>query len=603
MRRFFAFVAAMSLQGPSSAGEPEVTAEELLAHVRALASDEFEGRGSGTPGEARAAEYVAKEFERLGLEPLGREGTPFQTVEMSGTFRAKPTCKLTLEGAGEPLELALESEWMPLSASADGEVSGEVVFAGYGIRAPELKYDDYRGLDVKGKVVVVFRHVPEGPWWHDRRSLMRHAPLVQKLRHAADLGASAVIVANDPRNFGEAKGGGAGARPDTAVTDEIGARLAAIPFAHVTLGAAERLFPAAFGRSPKDLEGRINGMDGAAPSSMAGKGTVRLVVRTEREVLKGRNVCALLRAGAPDATDEIVVLGAHHDHLGRGGGGSLARSAEERGEIHNGADDNASGVAGVLEAAEFLAAHRAELRRSVLFVTFTGEERGLLGSLWFVEAPPVPLSRIAAMVNLDMIGRLQGRKLFVGGVGTSPGFRALAEACAGDVGVDIALGDGGRAPSDNTSFYAKRIPVLWLFSGMHPEYHRPADDVERIDAAGMEKAGRLAARLVLGIGKLPARPVFTRADTGGEPPRAVLGIVVEQDGKGVRIGRIQDDGPAAAAGLASGDVIVAIDGDPTPDLEALRRICYARDVGDKVKVKALRGEKELEVEVTLAQGR
>jgi Peptidase family M28/PDZ domain/PA domain len=604
MRRFFTLVAAMAaFVEPSAAGEAEVTAEDLLAHVRTLASDQLEGRGSGTPGEERAAEYVAAEFLRLGLEPLGKDKTPFQTVEMAGTFRAKPTCKLELDGPGGPLDLALEREWMPLSASADGEIAADVVFAGYGIRAPELKYDDYAGLDVKGKIVVVFRNAPAGPWWADQRSRMRHAPLVQKLRHAADLGAKAVLVANDPRTFAEGKGGAAGARPDTAVTDEIGARLAAIPFAHVTLGAAERLFPAAFGKSPRDLEDRINGEDGATPASMPGKGRLRLVVHTEREVLKGRNVCALLRAGAPDATDEVVVIGAHHDHLGRGGGGSLARSPEERREIHNGADDNASGVAGVLEAAEYLAARRGELKRSVLFVTFTGEERGLLGSLWFVEAPPVPLSRVAAMVNLDMIGRLQGRRLFVGGVGTSPGFKALVESSAKDLGVDVALGDGGRAPSDNTSFYAKRIPVLWLFSGMHPDYHRPADDVEKIDAPGMEKAARLAARLAEGLAKLPVRPEFTRADAGGEPPRAVLGIVAEQAPGGVRIGQVQEGAAAAAAGLLEGDVIVAIDGEATPDLGALREVLFARDVGDKVKVKARRGEKEIEVEVALVQGR
>jgi membrane-associated protease RseP (regulator of RpoE activity) len=207
------------------------------------------------------------------------------------------------------------------------------------------------------------------------------------------------------------------------------------------------------------------------------------------------------------------------------------------------------------------------------------------------------------MVNLDMIGRLGHKRLFVGGVGTSPGFRALVEGSAKDVGVDVALGDGGRAPSDNTSFYAKRIPVLWLFSGMHPEYHRPADDVEKIDAAGMEKAAKLAARLVEGLAKLPERPVFVQADTGGEPPRAVLGIVVEAATGGVGIGRVQPDGPAEQAGLRQGDVIVSLGGEATPDLGALAAILFARDVGDRVKVKVKRGELEIEVEVVLGRGR
>ena len=604
MRRVLAFFLAVLPRAVADepAPSPEITAAELLAHVRTLASDEFEGRGTGTPGEERATDYVAERFRELGLEPPGEGQGFFQPVEMPGAFRAKPGCRLSLEGAGEPLDLALEREWLPLSASADGEAEGEIVFAGYGIRAPELKYDDYEGLDAKGKIVVVFRNAPAGAWWTDERARQRHAPLVQKLRHAADAGAKALIIANDPRTFGSGKGGAAGARPDTAVTDEIGARLARIPFAHLTLAAAGRVFPAAFAATPRELEDKINTEEGAVPFSVAGKGRVKLVVATEREVLRGRNVCALLKAGAPDATDEVVVIGAHHDHVGRGGPGSLARSPEEKGEIHNGADDNASGVAGVIEIAEYLAARRGELRRSVLFLTFTGEERGLLGSMHFVEAPTLPLSRVAAMVNLDMIGRLEGRRIFVGGVGTSPGFRALVEACAKEGAVEVALGDGGRAPSDNTSFYAKRIPVLWLFSGMHGDYHRPSDDADKVDPAGMEKAARLAARLVEELAKLPERPVFVRADAGGEPPRAVLGIIVEAAEGGVRIGRVQPDAPASLAGLEAGDLIVAVGGEPTPDLGALRDALGRRDPGDRVRMKVRRGEKEIEVEATLAKG-
>lgn len=599
-------LAALVGLGVAVAGDekttPEITAPELLGHVRVLASDDLEGRGSGTPGEERATRYIEEQFEKLGLEPLGADGSGFQTVDMAGAFRAKPACKLALEDAGEPLGFALEREWLPLSATADGEVSGDLVFAGYGIRAPEFKYDDYAGLDVRGKIVVVFRNTPKGPWWDDAQARMKHAPLVQKLRNAADLGAKAIVVANDPRSFRDEKGGPAGGRPDTTVTGDVGAPPAGIPFVHLTLGAADRLFRASFGASPQQLEAKINGEDGATPASLAGKGRLHLVVETEHEVLKGRNVCALLKAGAPDATDEIIVLGAHHDHLGRGGPGSLARSAEEAHEIHNGADDNASGVAGVLEAAQYLAARKAELRRSVLFLTFTGEERGLLGSLWFVDKPPVPLSRIAAMVNLDMIGRLGTKKLFVGGVGTSPGFHALVEGAAKDVGVEISLGEGGRAPSDNTSFYAKRIPVLWLFSGMHADYHRPTDDTEKIDAVGMEKAARLAARLVLDLARQPDRPPFVRADNGGEPPRAVLGIMVEAAPGGVRITHIQPEAPAERAGLKEGDVIVSLGGEATPDLGVLRELLFVRDAGERVKVKVKRGDEEIEVEAELARG-
>jgi hypothetical protein len=608
MRRFRFFLAALMAEaGRAAAGDeaaPEITAAELLGHVRSLASDEWEGRGSGTPGEQRASAYVADAFAKLGLKPLGADGGFFQPVRMPGAFRAKPGCLLRFAPAadGEPLALELEREWLPLSASPDADAEGEIVFAGYGVRAGELSYDDYAGIDVRGKVVVVFRHTPTGPWWREPQSRFRHAPLATKLRHAVELGAVALIVANDPASFRGEGGVAAGGRPPVPERDDIGAPPSTIPFLHLTLAGAERLFAAAFDASPAELEERIHGEDRIAPASRAGRGRLRMRVEAQREILEGRNVCALLEAGAHDATEEIIVLGAHHDHLGRGGRGSLARTPEEQHQIHNGADDNASGVAGVLEIAEHLASRRAGLRRSVLFLTFTGEERGLLGSLHFVAHPPVPLSRVAAMVNLDMIGRLEGRKLFVGGVKTSPAFGPLVGLAAREAGVEVLLGDGGRAPSDSTSFYSKRVPVLFLFSGMHPDYHRPSDDPDKVDGAGAEQAARLGARLVEELARLPERPAFVRADFGGTPPRAVLGIVAEAVADGVRIARMGPDAPVARAGFELGDVIMAVGGEPTSDLSSLSDALQRREPGDKVKVRVRRGAKEIEAEVTLGRG-
>jgi len=597
-----AFRPATSLAGEAGTTEASL-AEALRAHVATLASDEWEGRGAGTPGEAAATQYIADHFARLGLEPLGIDGSFFQPVEMPGAFRAKPACRLVFEREGsEPLVLARGDDWMPFSATADGKVGGEIVFAGYGVRAPDLSYDDYDGLDVKGKVVVVFRHTPQGPWWNDPEKRMRHAPLVAKLKHAAERGAAALVVVNDPRNFAPPREGERAPRRDVVERNDIGRGEAKIPFAHMTLAAAERLFPLAFDATPRELERDIHGEEGARPASRTGKGRLRLEVETNREVLHGRNVCALLRAGAADATDEVIVVGAHHDHLGRGGRGSLARGPAERKEIHNGADDNASGVAGVLELATLLSARRAELRRSILFLTFTGEERGLLGSRHFADHPTIALSRVAAMLNLDMIGRLEGRKLFIGGVKTSPVFVPLLKRFAAELEMDVAFGDGGRAPSDNTSFYAKRIPVLFFFTGMHPDYHRPTDDVDRIDALGMEHTVRLAARVAEALAESPERPVFVRADGGGGPPRAVLGVVVEAAPGGVRITRLQPDAPAARAGLLAGDVIVAIDGAPTADLVALRDTLGRREAGDRVEVTVRRGDEELTVDIELARG-
>jgi hypothetical protein len=603
---------ALALATPRlGAGEAEssaaITSAELLGHVRRLASDAWEGRGSGTAGEREATRYIADHFARLGLEPAGEQKSFFQTVRMPGRIEVDPSCRFEVAGAEGP-PLAVNEDWRPFSLSISGEVEGDVVFAGYGITAPALAYDDYDGLDVKGKIVVVFRHLPHGAApWRGPQVRQRHAPFVAKLNQALKRGAAALVVVNDPFHFRAPPEGAPRprrARADRVQRGSIGGAEPRIPFVHLTLAAARRVFPVLFGATPEELEAAIHAVDPPRPVARAGRVRARLAVQVRRTYLMGRNVCALLRAGAADARDEVVVLGAHHDHLGKGGGfGSLARTAEERQRIHNGADDNASGTAGVLEVAAYLAPRRDRLRRSVLLLTFTGEERGLLGSRYFVDHPTLPLARIVAMVNLDMIGRLEGRKLFVGGVKTSPVFAPLLERRSAEVDLPVVFGDGGRAPSDNTSFYAKQLPVLFFFTGMHRDYHRPSDDADRIDAAGIEKVTLVVARVVEDLAQLPARPAFRRADRGGAgPPRPILGIGAGPAPRGVAVARIMPGSPAARSGLAEGDVILALAGTPTPDLMALREVMRKRRIGETVTVKVSRAGKEIEVEVTLGRG-
>ncbi|MHC4490384.1 MAG: M20/M25/M40 family metallo-hydrolase [Planctomycetota bacterium] len=599
-----ALVAALA-SGEEARLAPAITAAELIGHVRRLASDAWAGRGTGTDGERQATEYIAAHFARLGLTPAGEKGGFFQDVRVPDRVHVDPTCRLDLRGADATLEL--DKDWRPFSLSTSGQVEGDVVFAGYGIRARELAYDDYAGLDVGGKIVVVFRHVPHGtPAWRAPQALRKHAPFVAKLNHAIKGGAIGLIVVNDPFHFPADAGGGGRrrSRPDRVQRGNLGAGPRRIAFAHLTLAAARRVFPALLGATPEALEAAIHAGPAPAPASRPGSARLRLDLKVQPTFVTGRNVCALLPAGAPDGRDEIVVVGAHHDHLGRRGAfGSLARSREERLQIHNGADDNASGTAGVLEVAAYLAARSDQLRRSVVFLTFTAEERGLLGSRYFVEHPTVPLAKVVAMLNLDMIGRLDGRAAFVGGVETSPAFRPILERRAAEVEQKVIFGDGGRAPSDNASFYAKGLPVLFFFTGMHRDYHRPSDDADKIDLTGMERMARLAARTAEDLAQLEARPKFQRADQGGAgPPRPILGISAGVDPRGVAIAVVMPRSPAAQAGLEDGDVILAIGGRKTPNLAALRDVMRPRKIGEKVKVKVLRGDEEIEVEVTLGRG-
>ena len=586
----------------SAAADPEVRSSDLLRHVKKLSSDAWEGRATGSEGEKKASAYIANHFKKLGFKPAGEEGGWFQTVSMPAGYDVdkKTTFKVVGAKAGKrgSLKFELGKDFYPLSPSASGTAEGEVVFAGYGVSAPKQEYDDYAGVDVSGRVVVVLRDAPvKRADKGFNRALRRHAAFVAKLKQATDRGAVALVVVNNPRNFARAK---ARPRPDTVQKRSVGGAVGRIPYVHMTMKAGNRLFPALFGATPAELEERIAGKGQPAAVSVAGKGRIRIRAKIKRKYLLGRNVCALLPAEGRDTVDEVVVVGAHHDHLGYGQWGSLERSPNKRKEIHNGADDNASGTSGLLEAAEYLASRRKELRRSILFITFTGEERGLLGSAYWCDHPTLPLQKIAAMINMDMIGRLDGRKLFIGGTKTSPAFEPVLRELTEEVGIESTFGAGGMAPSDNTSFYKKGLPVLFFFTGLHPEYHRPSDDWNTLDLDGMEKVARLAALMTERVANLKQRPKFTRADGGGSgPPRAILGISVGRADGGVAVAGVAEGGPAAKAGLQSGDLIVELNGKPTPGAGALRQVMQRCQIGQKVLVRYLRGGKKHEVELEL----
>ncbi|MEM8884754.1 MAG: M20/M25/M40 family metallo-hydrolase [Planctomycetota bacterium] len=576
--------------------EPPIQRGALLDHIKRLSDDAWGGRATGSEGEEKATTYIAEHFESLGLKPAGEDGW-FQTVEMPAghkvgtntTFEARPT-------RGDPVPFALQKEFTALSISASGGAEGEAVFAGYGIVAPQ-RYDDYANLDVRGKVVFVFRRAPRagGAW---NRAMTAHAPFVSKAKRAEERGAIALIVVNTPSAY--VRPAGRRGPRDVVQRGAVGADTAKIPVLHMTAAAAERVFPALFGSTAAELEKRIQrrGVQGARPSpvTVAGRGRVKLHAEVSREMLRGRNVCARLVAGSPQRLDGVLVVGAHHDHLGRGRWGSLERDPKRRGEIHNGADDNASGTAGVLEVARYLASKRDELRRDILFLTFTGEERGLVGSRYWCENPTVPLQELIAMINMDMIGRLDGKKLFIGGIGTSPTWEPMLKELLREAGMEADFGVGGRAPSDNTSFYQKNMPVLFFFTGLHDQYHRPDDDWERIDRAGIEKIASLVAQTATRTANQPQRLKFQRADQGGSgPKRAVIGISLGGGGgdEGVPIGSLSPGGAAEKAGLASGDLIVSIDGQATPDVRTLRGILRKMKIGQKIKVEVVRdGEKQ-----------
>lgn len=533
---------------------PEITTRELMAHVSFLADDDLQGREAGTDGALQAAAYIAAEFERLGLKPVGDEGTYFQSFSLPKGFEALPGTKLIAKKGRKTSLYELEDDLYPLFCSAAGEVEAGAVFAGYGLSAPDLGYDDYDGLDVKGKVVVVLRGVPgsqskKNPF-RTPAVMRRFGAFKSKQDTAAGLGAAALVVVNDPENHSSK-------REDKLVRRGDEADQGTIPCLHMRYAAASKMLAGtgvSLVKAQKYIDSRLK-----PRSEVMDKLTIKLTADLETKKLAVRNVVGLLEAQAPEKKDEIIVVGAHFDHIGLGRFGSLGGS-KARGQVHNGADDNASGTAGVMEIAGYLKPMAGELKRSVLFIAFTAEEMGLLGSRHYVDHPVIPLGKTAAMINLDMISYLgKMGKLNIYGTGTAPSFEKTLSGLVKRSRVKTKLIEGvGRGASDHYPFYKKSLPALFFITGLHKNYHRPSDDVKNMDKKGFEKVAKLAGELALALATAENRPVFTPTTEGALEGGPFLGIAVEDKENGIFVAEVAKGSPAAKSRLREGDQIVEV---------------------------------------------
>lgn len=545
------FVLPILGEDPKGGGNAAITAEEIRAHIQFLASDELEGREAGLEGAERAARYIASAFRAYGLKPIGDGGTFEQRFSFVARVVPGPMNRLRLKTEAGEREFAFGGDFVPLALSSRGAVEGEVLFAGYGISAPELGYDDYMGIEVSGRLVLVLDGSPDGQDPHGRFQGYR-APQ-RKIATAREKGARSVL-------FIAAEGKAEEDRLAMLRYDPMFGE-AGIPVLLLGRAAASEVLRIA-GRDLAELERSLAST--ATPRSFVLSG-VRLVVQAdvEKEMRQTANVVGLLEGSDPTLKDEIIIIGAHYDHLGRGGEHSLA--PHRMGEVHNGADDNASGVAGMLELAQALAAARASLRRSVLFIAFSAEEVGLLGSNHYVKHPLLPLERTIAMFNFDMIGRLRESGVIVYGVGTSPFWQAALERANENARLNLRFRDDGVGPSDHTSFYLKDIPVLHFFTGVHEDYHKPSDDAEKINAEGAQRIISLAYELVRELDRQPTRPAFVRAreerrEAIASGFRVYIGTIPDyaESVEGVKIAGVRPGSPAERAGIRTGDVILRV---------------------------------------------
>jgi hypothetical protein len=579
-----------------------------------LAAPEREGRGPGTKGIEAAAEWVTSRFADLGLlVPAGRE-SPLQPFEMTLEAKLGPAEANTAELVGPPdasggrrvIPLEIGKDFTPLAIGGSAEFDLPLAFAGYGITAPAEKYDDYAPLDaaggVKGAAVIVLRQEPQKDDPHgafEGNQTSQHAALARKAANASEHEVGGLVFCNDTDADGDTllPFARAGEGSDRRTT----------PILHVRRSLLDEAVRQALGRPLADIQKAID--EKLEPQSAALPGW-RLRGRTaiERVQTEGRNILGLLpgagRAaeGAAAAIDprETVVLGAHYDHLGYGGANSAAPGEQA---IHHGADDNASGTALLVEVARRLAAG-PKLPRSVLFAAFSGEERGLLGSGHYTANPAVPLADTVAMVNLDMVGRLAGDKVIVHGTGTGTGLEPLVDRLVAAHGLEAAKEPGGFGPSDHASFYAKKIPVLHVFTGSHGDYHRPTDTAEKINYDGLARLADLVTDVVRELATAPERPAYIEVASpqfarGGDRP--YFGSIPDfgKPGGGYAISGVAKDSPAARGGLAGGDLIVRIGESAITNLEDFDSALRKHKGGETVPVVVRRDGQEVRLEVKL----
>ena len=601
--KILAVLALASVTANAQTAAP--AASKTRAHVQTLASEQLEGRMAGSAGEQLAAEYIARELTRVGAKPLPGRASMFDTFEFTAGTKDAGSA-LTVSGAGNATQLFSRADQVQaLSFSDTAEATGPVVFAGYGLVVPDSQnfaYDSYAGLDVKDKVVLVLRYFPEDADPNTRVILARYSDLRYKAMAARQRGARALIVLTGPRSPN------AGATiPMTFDTALAGSGIVA---ASINADAGRAIFE---GAADKQLEAVQKDLDSGNPH-VAGfpipNVTVTVKSAVQRETQTGRNVVAYLPATSPSTGVDKpwVALGAHYDHLGRGGHGNSLAGKEEAGRIHYGADDNASGTAAVLAIAETLS--QQPRRRHVIVGLWSGEEIGLIGSNAFVSNPPVPADQLAAYLNFDMVGRMVDNKLTVQATGSSPVWARILEQANVAAGFDLVLQPDPYQPTDVASFNQANVPSLSFFTSTHTDYHRPGDTADKINYDDLDRVIAFAVAIVKHVGDTQAAPQFTKveqqSDTAGRAGvRVFTGTIPDYatNVKGLLLGGVVGGGPAEKAGLQKGDVIVEIAGQTIANIYDYTYALELLKIGQPVKIVYMRGDTRLETELTPAARR
>ena len=592
--------------------EPNV--DRLKKDVSHLASDALDGRRTGTAGADEAARYIAGEFSKIGLKAgVARYLQSFPYV--AGVELGKKN-HLSANDAS----VSVTKDWMPLGFSANGSVEKTAgILVGYGITVSELNHNDYANPKVAGRVAIALSGTPDGDNPHGQ--FARYDEVRWKAIAARNAGAKALIVIAREPNFNEDRL--ARLRYDNTAGD------AGIPVIAISRQAAEQLL----NKQLADIEQAAKSKTESAYAEVAG--SLNLSVDIIRKEVPAYNVVGVLEGSDPVLKNENIVIGAHYDHLGRGGEGSGSLSPNSK-DIHHGADDNASGTAGLLELARIFSKQQPKLKRTLIFIGFGGEEEGLLGSAYYVNHPLAPLTNTVAMINMDMIGRMRDRKLVIGGVGTAQEWKQIitqanaaqsmkvsAHSPAPVKGVpivvsangrpivttdpngafDLTMNEDGYGPSDHSQFYGKQIPVLFFWTGTHSDYHKPSDTFEKINYDDEARILSLVARIVRDVDGAEKRLTYSTAKA--DPPRGggfrvYLGTIPNyaDSTNGLLIDGVREGSPAEKAGIKPGDRIVKIG---TREVKNVYDYTYAlgeMKAGQEYVFEVMRGSEKLSLKVT-----
>lgn len=590
------------------------TIERVGEDIRYFASDKLEGRGVETDGIHLAADRILEEYRKFDLKPGMPDGTFKQAFEVTvgKTDVTSDSAVVLTDSNGQVKRLKVGGDFQALRRGHNGRGAGGLVFLGYGITSTEDSYDDYAGVDVEGKVVVLIRREPQQGMEDGAfkgKATSPNAYVDRKLSLARQHKVAGILFVNDPFTV------------TTQEQDELlsptgfGTSDSGVPFAHVRMSVVDELLTA----SPlkKRHDGEIHTLSSLTdvtnfidstlqPVSQTMSGwSAEVITRFDTQSVTAYNLIGVLEGEGPLA-DETLIIGGHYDHLGYGGYGSRAKT--RTGEIHNGADDNATGTAAVLELMRRMA-QGPKPKRRVVFICFSGEERGLLGSSHYVNNPVFPLDGTITMLNYDMIGTLRNNRVEVNGINSAVQFRDIVKAADEASPLETKMVDSPFGGSDHLPFFRKKIPVMFCFTGVTPRYHTPDDDYSTVNVSGVVDIVDLSEHMLRSIVNMPERPEFQQVSRSGRVTRNIpfLGIVpnlgADADEQGVPIQAVRPDSPAQRAGLQVGDTIVKVNDSEIDEYSDLTQFMRRSKAGDTVAIVVQRDSEQIQLRAVLGKSK